>query len=178
MKSSSDLPANDAAKSIVRHFQSEGFAGISEALIIRIGLKGGSRSDIETTFKNAANQEITLPVHQYFEIRPLGHFSETRSFADAKSIIQSDFTPTLRLGLPKVYFDPAPVVIDDVLADSTKYDALIKLRDNMDNYCVAVLLNDPDYAFLDYLGTHYGNDWQQIMGKFETTLALLEDELI
>jgi hypothetical protein len=117
-------------------------------------------------------------VHQYFEIRPLGHFSDHRSFADARSAIKSDFTVGLRFGLPRVFFDLAPVVIDDVLADSTKYDVLMKLRDNVEEYGVAILLNDPDSAFLDYLGTHHGNDWQKIMGKFETTMASLEEELV
>lgn len=178
MKSTSTLLANGAAERIVRHFQAEGFVGISEALIIRIGLKEGDRTEVDAAFEAAANQEGMPPVHQYFEIRPLGHFSDFRSFTEARSAIQSDFTVGLRFGLPRVFFDSAPVVIDDVLANSTKYDVMIKLRDNVDGYGFAILLNDPDSAFLDYLGTHLGNDWQKIMGKFETTIASLDDELI
>lgn len=178
MKATSTLPADSAAEHIVRHFQAEGFAGISEALIIRIRLKAGDRTEIDTAFKAAADQDSMPPVHQYFEIRPFGHFSDFRSYAEARSAIQSDFTVALRFGLPRVFFDTAPVVIDDVLANSTKYDVLMKLRDNVDGYGFAILLNDPDAAFLDYLGTHHGNDWQKIMGKFETTIALLGDELI
>jgi hypothetical protein len=178
MKSTSNLPANSAAERIVRHFQSEGFAGISEALIIRIRLKEGDRTEVDAAFRAAADQGEMPPVHQYFEIRPLGHFSDYRSFVEAQSAIQSDFTVSLRFGLPRVFFDLAPVVIDDVLASSTKYDVLMKLKDNVDEYGLAILLNDPDSAFLDYLGTHHGNDWQKIMGKFETTIASLGDELI
>lgn len=178
MKATSTLPADSAAEHIVRHFQAEGFAGISEALIIRIRLKEGDRTEIDTAFEAAADQDVIPPVRQYFEIRPIGHFSAFRSFVESRSAIQSDFTVHLRLGLPRVFFGSAPVVIDDVLANSTKYDVLMKLRDNVDGYCFAILLNDPDSAFLDYLGTHHGNDWQKIMGKFETTIALLDDDLI
>lgn len=178
MKSSSTLPANGAAERIVRHFQAEGFVGISEALIIRIRLKEGDRTEVDAAFSVAADQEGIPPVHQHFEIRPLGHFSDFRSFTEALSAIKSDFTVALRFGLPRVFFDAAPVVIDDVLANSTKYDVLMKLRDNVDGCGVAILLNDPDSAFLDYLGTHHGNDWQKIMGKFETTIASFADELL
>jgi len=178
MKTTSRLPANDAAERIVVHFQAVGFSGISEAFLIRIRLKEGDRAKVDAAFKTAQQKGETLPVHQFFEIRPLGHFAESRSYEDARAAIQSDFTLKLREGLPRVYFDPAPVLIDDVLADSTKYDLMIKLRDNVDGYAFAILLNDPDAAFLDYLGTHLGNDWQQIMGKFETTVAALGDELI
>lgn len=178
MTSTFPLLANGSAERIVRHFQTEGFSGISEAFIIRIGLKEGDRTEVDTAFRAAADQGIMPPVHQYFEIRPLGHFSDFRSFAEARSAINSDFTAALRCGVPRVFFDSAPVVIDDVLADSTKYDVMMKVRDNVDGYAVAILLNDPDSAFLDYLGTHLGNDWQKIMGKFETTIASFDDELI
>lgn len=178
MNRSSPLLANGSAERIVWHFQAEGFSGISEALVIRIGLKEGSRAEVEAAFGVAADQGTMPPVHQYFEIRSLGYFSESRRYDEARSAIQSDFTAGLRFGLPRVFFDAAPVVIDDVLAGSTKYDVMMKVRDNADGYAVAILLNDPDAAFLDYLGTHLGNDWQKIMGKFETTLASMDDELI
>jgi len=172
------LPANDAAERIVVHFQAVGFGGISEAFIIRIRLKEGGRAKVEAAFKTAREKGEAPPVHRFFEIRPLGHFAEARSFAEALAAIQSDFTPRLREGLPRVYFESAPVLVDDVLADSTRYDLMIKLRDNVDGDAFAILLNDPDAAFLDYLGTHLGNDWQQIMGQFETTVAALGEELI
>jgi hypothetical protein len=178
MKNTSPLLADGSAERIVRHFQAEGFSGISEAFIIRIRLKEGDRTKVDAAFKLAADQGTMPPVHQYFEIRPLGHFSDTRSYAEARSAIQSDFTTGLRFGVPRVFFDPAPVVIDDVLAGSTKFDVMMKVKDNVDGYAVAILLNDPDSAFLDYLGTHLGNDWQKIMGKFETTIASFDDELI
>ena len=178
MNSIAQLPANDAAERIVVHFQAVGFSGISEAFIIRIRLKEGDRAQVEAAFQAARANGETLPVHRFFEIRPLGHFAESRNYEEARAAILADFTPKLREGLPRVYFDPAPILVDDVLADSTKYDLMIKLRDNVDDYAFAILLNDPDAAFLDYLGTHLGNDWQQIMGKFETTVAALGDELI
>lgn len=178
MNHSSSLPANVPAERIVVHFQAVGFGGISEAFIIRIRLKEGDQAKVEAAFSAAKEKGETPPVHQYFEIRPLGHFAESRSYEDARAAIQSDFTLKLRQGLPRVYFDPAPVLIDDVLASSTKYDLMIKLRENVDGYAFAILLNDPGSAFLDYLGTHWGDDWQKIMGKFETTVAALGDELI
>jgi hypothetical protein len=116
-------------------------------------------------------------VQQYFEIKPFGHFSDFRSFDEARSAIQSDFTNALRMEVPRVFFDAAPVVIDDAMATGPKYDALMKITDNVDGYAIAILLNDPDASFLEYLGTHRGNDWQQIMGSLEITAASLASEM-
>ena len=177
MKNTPTLQANEAAESIVRYFQANGFAGISEALIIRISPKTGDKAEIEEAFEAAHEQETAPPVQQYFELNPIGHFSDSRSFAEARSAVQSDFTEALRMEIPRVYFEPAPVVIDDVLASSTKYDVLMKITDNVDGYAIGILLNDPDASFLEYIGTHHGNDWQQIMGNFEVTTASLASEM-
>lgn len=177
MNDSSTLAADAAAERIVRHFQAQGFTGITEALIVRIHLKTGERADVEEAFDAAQEQDKAPPVEQYFEIYPFGHFAEFRSFDDAKAAFKSDFTPSLRGDVPKVYFDPAPVVVDDPLASGTRYDVLMKLRDNVGGCAVAILMNDPDVSFLDYVGTHLGSDWQKIMGEFEVASTSLGDEL-
>ena len=177
MKNTSTLQGDGAAERIVRYFQANGFADISEALIIRIRLKEGGRTEVDAAFEAAAEQEKTSPVQQHFELHPFGHFSDFRSFAEARSAIQSDFTEALRMEVPRVFFDPAPVVIDDVLASGSKYDVLMKIRDNVDGYAIGILLNDPDASFLEYIGTHHGNDWQEIMGDFEITTASLASEI-
>lgn len=177
MKNTSTLQADGAAERIVRYFQANGFAGISEALIIRIRLREGGRAEVDAAFEAAAEQEKAAPVQQYFELYPFGHFSDSRSFAEARSAIQSDFTEALRIEVPRVFFDPAPVVIDDALASGSKYDVLMKLRDNVDGYAIGILLNDPDASFLEYIETHHGNDWQKIMGDFEVTTASLASEI-
>ena len=177
MKSTSTLAADAAAERIVRHFQGKGFAGISEALIIRIRLKEGDRELVDSAFEAAMEQEEMPPLQRYFEIRPFGYFSEFRSFAEARSAIQSDFTAALRFEVPGVFFDPAPVVIEDAFASGTKYDVIMKLGDNVDGCAFAVLLNDPDSSFLDYLESHRGYDWRKIMGEFETTLMTLDTEI-
>lgn len=177
MKNTSTLQADGAAERIVRYFQSNGFAGISEALIIRIRLKEGGRTEVETAFEAALEQEKAPPVQQHFELHHFGHFSDFRNFVEARSAIKSDFTEALRMGIPSVFFDPAPVVIDDAMASGSKYDVLIKIRDNVDGYAIGILLNDPDASFLEYIGTHHGNDWQGIMGDFEITTAYLASEI-
>lgn len=177
MNNTSTLLADDAAERIVRHFQANGFVGISEALIVRIRLKGGERAEIEAAFEAALAIDETPPLQQYFEVQPFGHFSTFRGFAEARSAVQSDFTVGLRIELPKLYFEAAPVVIDDALASGTKYDVLMKLRDNVDGYAVGILLNDPDASFLDYIGSHHGNDWQRIMGDFEVASQSLGAKL-
>jgi hypothetical protein len=177
MKNTHPLQGNEAAERIVRFFQANGFAGITEALIIQISLKTGHKAEIDTAFEEAHEQGMTPPVQQYFEIKPFGHFSDFRSFDDTKSAIQTDFTEALRMELPKVFFDKAPVVVDDAMASGTKYDALMKITDNIDGYAIAILLNDPDASFLEYLGTHRGNDWRQIMGNLEITAASLASEM-
>lgn len=166
---SSELPANGLAERIVRHFQAEGFSGISEALIVRVGIRKGGRADIEAAFACVAGSDKLPPVGEFFQLRPYGHFSAFRSFEAAKAFVATDFTPGLRQALPRLYFDPAPVVIDDPLATGTKYDAMVKLRDNAGGYAFAILLNDPDSSFFEYLGTQHGNDWQKIIGDFEFT---------
>lgn len=176
MENTASLPADAVAERIVRHFQAEGFAGISEALIVRIGLRKGDRAEVDAAFKLAADQGKAPPVSEYFEIRPYGHFSNFRSFAAAKAAIRTDLTGNLRKRLPEVYFDPAPLVIDDALATGTKYDAMVKLRDNVDGLAFATLLNDPDSSFLEYLGTGHGNVWQEIIGVFETTAVAFGPE--
>jgi hypothetical protein len=177
MKDTSTLAADAAAERIVRHFQAQGFTGITEALIIRVHLKAGERAEVDEAFEIAQEQDKTPPVEQYFEIYPFGHFAEFRSFDEAKSAFKSDFTLSLRGDIPRVYFDPAPVVVDDPLASGTKYDVLMKLRDNVGGCAVAILMNDPDASFLDYIGTHLGSDWRKIMGEFENASTFLGDEL-
>lgn len=167
------MQGNEAAERIVRYFQANGFAGITEALIIRISLKAGHRAEIDSAFEAAHEQETSPPVQQYFEVKPFGHFSDFRSFEAAKSAIQSDFTLALRTEVPRIFFDPAPVVIDDAMATGPKYDVLMKITDNVDGYAIGILLNDPDASFLEYIGTHRGNDWLQIMGNLEVTAASL-----
>jgi hypothetical protein len=177
MKDSSTQAANAAAERIVRHFQAQGFSGITEALIIQIHLRAGDRAEIDEAFEAAQEQDKAPPVQKYFEIHPFGHFAEFRSFDEAKSAIKSDFTLSLRSDIPRVFFDKAPLVIDDPLASGTKYDVIMKLRDNVKGYAVAILMNDPDASFLDYIGTHLGSDWQKIMGEFEIASTSLGDEL-
>jgi len=159
------------AERIVRHFQSEGFTGISEALVVRLRVRKGEQSEINTAFASAADRQKMPPVGEYFEIRPYGHFSDFRGFDEARAAIQSDFTVGLRKAIPAIFFEPAPVVIEDALATGTKYDAMLKLRSNAGDLAFVILLNDPDSSFFEYLGTHRGNDWQKIMGDFETTAA-------
>jgi hypothetical protein len=177
MNDSSTNAAHDAAQRIVRHFQAQGFTGITEALLIQIHLKAGDRAEVEEAFEAALEQDKAPPVRQYFEIHPFGHFAEFRSYDEAKSAIQSDLTQSLRNDIPRMFFDPAPLVIEDPLASGTKYDVMMKLGNNVDGYAVAILLNDPDASFLDYIGTHLGSDWEKIMGEIEIASTSLGDEL-
>lgn len=173
MENTMTLPGDASAERIVRHFQAEGFVGISEALIIRIRLRHGDRASIVAAFNAASDAGKPLPVNDYFEIQPYGHFAHFRSLAEAKAAIQSDFTPALREALPRLYFDAAPAMADDALATGTKYDAMLKLRDNFGEYAFAILLNDPDSSFFEYLGTHHGDNWQEILGDFGNAAAAL-----
>jgi hypothetical protein len=171
------MPANGSAERIVRHFQAAGFPGISEALVIRIRLKKADRHEVEGAFERAADRGAMPPVAEYFEVRPYGFYSELRSFEQAKAEVQTDFGAALRRKLPSVYFDVAPVIIDDAMATGTKYDALIKFSDNMLDYAVAVLLNDPASSFFEYMESHRGNDWQKIIGEFGSAAASFDQDV-
>lgn len=159
------FPADAMAERIVRHFQSVGFPGITEALLLRVRLKKGDRQAVEAAFDFAAEREVTPPLQDYFEIRPFGFYSQMRGFADAKAVFGSDFGQGLRVEMPSIYFGEAPVVVDDALATGTKYDAMLKLGNNQEGYAIAVLLNDPSSSFFEYLSAHSGYDWQTIMGN-------------
>ena len=167
MENTVTLPGNTMAERVVRHFQAQGFVGIQEALIIRIRLRHGERGEIVAAFNAAGDGQAPLPLNEYFEIQPYGYFSPARSFAEIRAAIPADFTRPLRAALPRVYFDAAPLVIDDALATGSKYDALIKLSDNVGEYAFGILLNDPDSSFFEYLGSHHGDNWQGILGDFE-----------
>lgn len=179
MNSFTAMPANSAAERIVRHFQAAGFSGITEALVIRIRLKKerADRHEVEAAFDRVADLGAAPPLADYFEIRPYGFYSELRSFAQAKADIPVDFGVALRRKVPSIYFDVAPVVIDDALATGTKYDALVKFSDNMLDYAVAVLLNDPTSSFFEYLDNHRGNDWQKIIGDFGVAATSFDQDV-
>lgn len=177
MNSLSAMPANHAAERIVRHFQAAGFPGIKEALVIRIRLKKADRHEVEAAFERAADMNSAPPLAEYFEIRPYGFYSELRSFPQAKASVSSDFSFDLRRKVPSIYFDAAPVMIDDALATGTKYDAMIKFSDNMLDYAVAVLLNDPASSFFEYLDTHHGDDWQKIIGDLGAAATTFDQEV-
>ena len=176
METTAALPAAQLAERVVRHFQKEGFVGISEALVLRIRLRHGDRAEVEAAFDAAQEAQEPVPLLQWFEVGAVGHFSDFRSFAEAKAAIQRDFTPPLRQGVPALFFGAAPVLVDDPLATDTKYDAMVKLSANIDGYAFAILLNDPDATFLDYLGTHHGADWHQVMGDFEAAAVAFRPE--
>jgi len=176
MKTAFALPANETAERIVRHFQAEGFVGISEALVLRVSLRDGhemaNRATIDKAFEAASEENRVPPVGEFFEIRPYGHFSGFRNFETARAAFQADFSVALRRELPRIFFDSPPVVADDALAAGTKHDALLKLSANVGEqkqYAFAILLNDPGASLFEYLGTHHGNDWRGIMGDFATT---------
>jgi hypothetical protein len=166
--------AHMAAQRIVRHFQSKGFTRITEALIIQIHHLKGERAEIEEAFEAAQEQDKMPPLNAYFSLHPYGHFSEFRNFTEAKAALKSDFSLSLINEIPRLFFELAPVVGDDPLAQSTKYDVILKLSNNVDGNAVIILLNDPDASFIDYVGTHPGADWHKIMGEFRmATTSLL-----
>ena len=160
------LPADGTAKRIVHHFQAEGFAGITEGLIIRIRLKKGDQESVQVAFDDAAAAETPPPMQEFFEVHPYGFYSEIRDFAATKAAFKADFGMTLRRELNSMYFDTAPLMVNDAMASGTKYDAMLKLNNNIDGYALAFLLNDPTSSFFEYLGEHRGYDWQKILGDF------------
>ena len=171
MTTSSSLPANSTAERIVRHFQAEGFPGITEAVLVRIRLKKGDRLEVDAAFDRALARDATPPVQEYFQIQLYGFYSEIRGLLNIKTAFADDFTSGLRAELPNIYFDAAPAVVNDALANDTKYDAMLKLSDNSGGYAVAVLLNDPNSSFFEYMETHSGLDWQKIMGTLDAAVA-------
>lgn len=164
MTTTTRLPADAMAERIVRHFQTEGFPNVTEALLVRIQLRKGDRLEVDAAFDLALEREVAPPLQEFFEIRPYGFYSEIRPFEAAKTAFAGDFGRGLRVEVPSVYFDEAPVVVDDALASGTKYDAMLKLSNNTDGYAVAILLNDPNSSFFEYLDAHSGYDWQKITG--------------
>jgi hypothetical protein len=177
MTTSMSLPADDTAERIVRHFQAVGFSGITEALLVRIRLKKGDRLEVDAAFDSALERQLAPPMQEFFEIRPYGFYSEIRVFADAKAVFAADFGRSLRLELPDIYFDVAPVIVDDALATGTKYDAMLKLSDNKEGFAIAVLLNDPNSSFFEYLNANTGYDWKEITGSLDAAAKSFAPEI-
>lgn len=164
MTITTSLPADATAERIVRHFQAAGFPGITEALLIRVRLKKGDLLQIEAAFDVAAQNGSPLPLREFFDLQLYGFYSEIRALLDAKLAFPTDFGRNLRLALPRVHFSAPPAIADDALATGTKYDALLKLGENMDGCSVGILLNDPTSSFFEYLDAQPGYDWQKIAG--------------
>ena len=173
MTTTQGLPADATAERIVRHFQSAGFSGITEALLVRIRLKKGDRMEVDTAFDFAVERQLAPPMQEFFQIQPYGFFSGIRTFDAAKAAFAGDFGRALRVELPSVFFDAAPVLVDDALATDTKYDAMLKLSDNTDGYAVAVLLNDPNSSFFEYLNAQTGYDWKEITADMDAAVKSL-----
>lgn len=180
MTSSTGLPADTTAERIVRHFQEQGFPGITEAVLVRIRLKKGDRLEVDAAFDRALARDATPPLQEYFQIQLYGFYSEIRGLLNIKTAFSDDFTSGLRAELSNIYFDAAPVVVNDALATGTKYDAMLKLGDNADGYAVAVLLNDPTSSFFEYMESHAGYDWATIIGSLgaAATSFVADDDLL
>jgi len=176
MSLSTSLPADAAAERIVRHFQATGFPGVTEALLVRIRPRTGDRLAVEAAFDLALERGEAPPIQAFFEIGLFGFFSAGRTLLEVKTAFTSDFGASLGFKLPKIYFDPAPVIVDDALATGTKYDAILKLADNRDTCAQAVLLNDPTSSFFEYLESHPDYDWQNITDALNAAAASLADE--
>ncbi len=177
MITSTGLPADNTAERIVRHFQEQGFPGITEAVIVRMRLKKGDKLEVDAAFDRALARDATPPVQEYFQIQLYGFYSEIRGLLNIKTAFADDFTSGLRAELSSVYFDAAPVVVNDALATGTKYDAMLKLGNNADGYAVAVLLNDPTSSFFEYMESRAGYDWATIIGTLGSAAnSLMADE--
>ena len=177
MTSTPMMPADGSAERIVRHFQAAGFTGITEALVVRIRLKKDDRMVVDAAFDRAVDSGTMPPIGEFFEIRPYGFYSELRSFTEARAAFQTDLGLALRREIPALYFDAAPVVIDDALATGTKYDAMIKVSDNVVGYALGILLNDPNSSFFEYLGSERGNDWQKIIDDFSAAATFFGQDV-
>ncbi len=181
MSKSTSLPADALAERVVRHFQALGFPGITEALVVRIRLKKGDRLAVEAAFDRAQQLGAAPPRQEFFELSVHGFYSSMRTLLVVKTAFNHDFGNSLSHQLPRVFFDDAPVVIDDALATGTKYDAMLKLSNNTDAGAVAVLLNDPNSSFFEYLESQAGYDWQTITGNLDVAahkLTTVEEDLL
>ncbi len=170
------------AERVVRHFQALGFPGITEALVVRIRLKKGDRLAVESAFDRAQQAGAAPPVREFFELSVHGFYSAMRTLLVVKTAFVNDFGSGLSHQLPKVFFDAAPVVVDDAMATGTKYDAMLKLSNNItDGSAIAVLLNDPNSSFFEYLETQADYDWQTITGTLSAAtskLTTVEEDLL
>ena len=105
MTTSSSLPADTTAERIVRHFQAEGFPGITEAVLVRIRLKKGDRLEVDAAFDRALARDATPPVQEYFQIQLHGFYSEIRSLLNIKTAFADDFTSVFAV-VGKILIEP------------------------------------------------------------------------
>ncbi|MDQ1343586.1 MAG: hypothetical protein QG650_305 [Patescibacteria group bacterium] len=167
------------AERLIRHFQKNGFRDVTEGVILHVKSRFGDYEKIRSEFSRASSMGVSVPLAQYFEIRFIECFSETRSEEEIRKHFHSDFEPELRRQFPELFFGKTNYLFDEN-AVGTKFDIAIRIGQNVDNVAKIVLLNDPDSSFVEYFerqNVTQSEEWETLCSDLKIAvgkLALLQ----
>lgn len=138
------------AERLIRHFQKNGFVDVTEAVVLHVKARGFATYEaVNEEFKQADYKGASLPLSQFFEVRFIECFSESRSEEEIRSHFHSDFEPELRRNFPELYFGKTNYLFDQN-ATGTKYDIAIRIGRTSPSGVRIVLLNDPGSSFVEF----------------------------
>lgn len=138
------------AERLIRHFQKNGFADVTEAVVLHVRSRNLSTYEtVSSAFKDADADGVSIPLSQFFEIRFIECFSESRSEEEIRSQFHADFEPELRRNFPELYFGKTNYLFDQN-AVGTKYDIAIRIGRTNETGAKIVLLNDPGSSFVEF----------------------------
>jgi len=140
------------AERLIRHFQKNGFSDVTEAVVLHVKARSGMNSsyeEVNEAFAQASAMGRSVSLSQFFELRFIECFSDTRSEAEIRQNFPTDFEPELRRNFPELYFEKTNYLFDQN-AVGTKYDIAIRIGRTNDTGAKIVLLNDPGNSFVQF----------------------------
>lgn len=167
------------AERLIRHFQKNGFVDVTEAVVLHAKARGfATYESVSEEFQRADSKGASLPLSQFFEVRFIECFSESRSEEEIRSHFHSDFEPELRRNFPDLYFGKTNYLFDQN-ATGTKYDIAIRIGRTSQSGARIVLLNDPGSSFVEFFEKQMKalEEWEDLCSDLKATvgrIALLQ----
>lgn len=169
------------AERLIRHFQKNGFVDVTEAVVLHVKARKNLAASYEVVsqeFARANAQGSSVSLSQFFEVRFIECFSETRTEDAIRGQFHADFEPELRKNFPDLYFGKTNYLFDQN-AVGTKYDIAIRIGRTNESGAKIVLLNDPGSSFVEYFEKQMKavEEWGDLCSDLKATvgkLALLQ----
>lgn len=161
------------AERLIRHFQKNGFVDVTEAVVLHVkGRNFATYEAVSEEFARADSKGASLPLSQFFEVRFIECFSESRTEEEIRGQFHSDFEPELRRNFPELYFGKTNYLFDQNAA-GTKYDIAIRIGRTNETGAKIVLLNDPGSSFVEFFERQMKavEEWDDLCSDLKTAVG-------